>query len=305
MVIPDELTQLISAQDGLVTRRQALCAGVTPAAIAHALGRGRKWQHVTRGVYATFTGPLQPRHHLRAALLTTGDGGVVSGAMACRAYGLRYVPETAETVVLIPERSRRRTTPFVVVRRTTKMPESRDIAGIPTASPEQAVLDVCRGMSSLRDIRALLCEAVQRGLTTPDRILTMLGDARWKGSGLVRRSLDDLTAGCRSAPECELRDLVRRSTVLIEPRWNALLPGTMHRIRPDACWPEARVVVEIDSAEWHRFGDSVERTERRRALYASLGWTVVPVSPRRLREEPDAVLREIEAAVAAGLARTA
>ncbi len=72
---------------------------------------------------------------------------------------------------------------------------------------------------------------------------------------------------------------------------------------PDACWPEARLVVEVDSRSWHGFGDAPERTERRRARYAALGWTVLPVSPARLRAEPAAVLRQIEAAYLAGVAR--
>lgn len=54
--------------------------------------------------------------------------------------------------------------------------------------------------------------------------------------------------------------------------------------------------VEIDSNEWHRYGDAPERTEQRRAVLASLGWLVIPVSPRRLRAVPQEVLLEIESA---------
>lgn len=303
MLLTDELRQLAMSQDGIVTRRQALAAGASPAAIEHALGPGNAWQRIARGIYAMFTGPLQPRHRIRAALLLAGPEAVVSGAAACRAYGLRYVPQDAGPVILIPRATRRVRSSFALVRRVSVWPNIRVVGGIRTAAPERAVLDVCYGMTSLQDIRALLCEAVQKGLTTPERLVTALHDARWKGSKLVRRALDDLAAGCRSAPEYELRDLVRLSSVLSEPLWNAPLPDAPILMRPDACWPEARVVVEIDSAEWHRFGDLVEQTERRRARYAALGWTVVPVSPRRLREEPDAVLREIEAAVTVGYAR--
>ena len=76
-------------------------------------------------------------------------------------------------------------------------------------------------------------------------------------------------------------------------------------IHPDACLSQARLVLEMESVEWHRFGDAPERTERRRARLAALGWTVLPISPCRLREETDAVLREIEAAYTAGIARAA
>lgn len=70
---------------------------------------------------------------------------------------------------------------------------------------------------------------------------------------------------------------------------------------PDACLEEAGLVLEIDSIEWHQLGDGPDRTERKRARYAALGWTVVPIVPSRVREEPEAVLAEIEAAAIAGM----
>jgi len=97
-----------------------------------------------------------------------------------------------------------------------------------------------------------------------------------------------------------VRDLVSRSRVLPEPRWNQPLPN-YPRLVPDACWPEARLVVEVDSRSWHGFGDAPERTERRRALLAELGWRVLPIAPARIRREPEAALMEIEAAYVAGV----
>lgn len=301
MNVPDELLRLAATQDGLVTRRQALANGVSPESIRHALGRGRRWQRLTKGVYATFTGPLGLRHQVRAALLHAGPAAMVTGAVACRAYGMRYVPEEALVTVLVPWRSQPASLPFARMRRTRSPPPARVVAGLPVASPERSALDACVGVRSLRVVRALLCEAVQIGLTTPARLSAELAGARWNGAGLARRAIDDVEAGCRSAPECELRDVVRTSPLIGEPAWNLPIDGTGDRpLIPDACWSEARVVVEIDSAEWHRLGDLVEQTERRRARYAASGWVVLPVSPRRLRQEPAAVLAEIEAAVLAG-----
>ncbi|MBB5790617.1 endonuclease domain-containing protein [Jiangella mangrovi] len=153
---------------------------------------------------------------------------------------------------------------------------------------------------ALRNVRALMCETVQRRQCTLTALGAEVTAAPRRGGALVRLAMQDIEAGCRSAPECELRDLVLTSRLLPEPRWNRVLPG--HRgIVPDACWPEARLVVEVDSRSFHGFGDAPRRTEERRARYAAYGWRVLPVSPARLRSEPDAVLREIEAAYLAGL----
>ena len=152
----------------------------------------------------------------------------------------------------------------------------------------------------LRPVRALLCEAVQRGVCSVDELGTELRTTPRPGTALIRKAVADVIAGCRSAPECDLRDTIRRSRILPEPRWNQPLPG-FERIKPDACWPEARLVVEVDSVAWHRHGDRYEATEKRRALYARLGWRVIPVSPFRLRTEPREIQREIEQAYQAGL----
>jgi hypothetical protein len=214
--------------------------------------------------------------------------------------------------------------------------EPHELAGgarpgvIPMASPGRAVIDTitkasllpadwraacpagtgcpsCRRgpsheVQALRNIRALMCESVQRGQCSVADLAKHLAATGRRHTALARRVLNDLEAGCRSAPECELRDLVSTSRVLPPPRWNQPLPGA-RGIYPDACWPDARLVVEVDSRAFHGFGDAPERTERRRAKYAALGWTVLPVAPRRIREEPVVVLRELEAAYLAGRRR--
>ncbi|WP_129710922.1 hypothetical protein [Haloactinopolyspora alba] len=139
---------------------------------------------------------------------------------------------------------------------------------------------------------------------TAERLIAEYDVVDPRGLSLARHALDDVRAGCRSAPECELRDLICRSTTLPEPVWNKPLPGAAD-IVPDAYYEQARLALEVESMEWHRYGDAAESTERRRAKYASLGWRVLPVSPRRIREDPVAVRTEIEDAVAHRLRRTA
>ena len=150
----------------------------------------------------------------------------------------------------------------------------------------------------MQDTRALLCEVVQRRKATVAAVAAELAAAS-RGTALARLAMGDILAGCRSAPECELRDLFIGSKVLRKARWNQPLPGyrpdhPSEQLTPDACLPEVRLVVEVDSVEWHRIGPRQEQTEKRRARYAELGWLVISVSPHRIRTEPAAVLRDIE-----------
>jgi len=300
----DTLRRLLRRQDNVLSREQALAAGFTNSAIRHNLTAGRRWQVVVPGVYAAFSGPLTERHRLRAAVLHAGEPSWLTGLSVCRLWELRYLPIRIPKVeVLVVEGRRVRAVSFVQVSRTSRPPEKTWwFEGFPTVPPARAVITAARSFVDLREVRALLCEPVQRGMVTPAALVDELAAGESAGSALPRRALADVAAGCRSAPECERRDLVRTSRILPDARWNQPLPGASGLV-PDACWPEARLIVEIDSAEWHRLGDAPERTERRRARLAALGWLVIPVSPRRLREEPALVLREIESAYRAGLPR--
>ncbi|NDL59081.1 endonuclease domain-containing protein [Phytoactinopolyspora mesophila] len=154
--------------------------------------------------------------------------------------------------------------------------------------------------SAVRNARALMCEVVQRGHADVAELRREVETGPRRGSALPRRVLAEIAAGCRSAPECELRDLMRTSSVLPEARFNQPLPGA-RGIFPDACLPEARLVLEVDSTSFHGFGDAPARTEQRRARLAALGWRVLPISPARLRQDPRGVLREIEFAYLAGV----
>ncbi len=252
-------------------------------------------------VYATFTVDLTVTQRITAALLYAGEDAMLTGPLAAFLYGLRYGPKHHGVVdLLMPRSAGIRSRQFVHIHRTRHLPLHPVLwlGRWPLAPSARCTIDTIGELKSQRDVRALLCEPVQRRLTTPEALAEQLALARPStGTALAHRALEDVTAGCRSAPECELRDLVLSSRILPEPRWNKPLPDAPGaQVFPDACWAEVRLVVEIDSQEWHGYGDAPESTERRRALYARLGWRVIPVSPRRLREEPQVVLREIEQA---------
>jgi hypothetical protein len=186
---------------------------------------------------------------------------------------------------------------------------------LPMAPPARAVIDAVRfrilhdshdgqpwrSHQLLRDTRALLCEVVQRRQCSVADLVAELEAAPRAGTATIRTALDDVRAGCRSAPECDLRDLIRSCQALPEPRWNQPLPDDPTLI-PDACWPEAKLVVEVDSVEWHQFGEAPDATARRHARYAALGWRVFPMSPYRLRNDAANVRRELLAAYRSGLA---
>src|SRR5690349_9840160 len=77
-----ELKQLLERQNQLVTRRQALAAGVDPSVVHRRARPGGPWQRILPGVYLTVTGtPTRDQRHT-AAVLYAGRGGTLTGQAA-------------------------------------------------------------------------------------------------------------------------------------------------------------------------------------------------------------------------------
>ncbi len=295
-----DLAAVLTRQDGLITKQQALAAGMSLGAIRHATRPGGPWERLAPGLYAAFTGQLSTRQRLRAAVMRAGPDAVLTGSDACRAHGLRYVPDAPRPMVLIPHGRRAPVGGVAIVRRAVDVPRPRVVAGLPVAPVDRAVMDATRWSASspqvrpsLQDTRALVCESVQRRLTTPDRLAQALLRMPRNGTRFIRTAVDDVAAGCWSAPECELRDVVRSSSVLPEPHWNTPLPD-LPDVTPDGWWDEARLALEVDSEEFHDYGLGPEQTERRQARMVAAGWTVMSISPRRIRRSASSLLVEIE-----------
>jgi hypothetical protein len=82
---------LLELQQGVITRRQALAAGLTEKAIVVRL-QGERWQRLQAGVYATFSGEPPRTAVLWAAVLRAGPGAVLSHQTAAELYGLADAP---------------------------------------------------------------------------------------------------------------------------------------------------------------------------------------------------------------------
>lgn len=301
----DAAAALARDQDGVVTRRQALAAGTTRSALAHRLRPGGPWQRLLPGVYATFTGTPTTVQRMRAALLFAGDGAVLTGRSALALLGMRGGSDDGPVHVLMPHARRRASTGFVVLHRSRRVPASWTRHGLPLAPPVRAVADRCRGVEELDEVRAVVAEAVQRARTTVERLLTEALAGPRRGRRALRVVLGEVGAGPRSVPEIHVRTLLRRSS-LPPPAYNVDVYDGAGRwlARPDAWWEDVALAYETDSRAWHLSPADWEATMRRHDRLAAHGVTVLHVSPRRLAEEPDAVLAELAQAHRTAAGRT-
>jgi len=233
-----------------------------------------------------------------AALLYAGPGSVITGPAALRCHHIRC--ELTDIVdVLVPATRQRRDTKFVQLHRTTRMPARIWQAGpVRYVPPSRAVADAVRALTSLRNVRAVVADAVQRDKCAISSLVTELAEGPAKGSALFREALADVAGGIRSAAEGDLRDLLARSGLAM-PLFNPSLydHGGTFIARPDAWWPRLGIAVEVDSREWHTSPEDHARTLARGRRMAKYQIVVLRFTPRQIRSQPAEVIKDIKAAL--------
>ena len=233
-----------------------------------------------------------------AALLYAGPGSMITGPAALRSHHIRT--ELTDAVdVLIPAARRRHDTAFVRLHRTTRMPVRIWEAGpVRYVMPPRAVADAVRALTSLRDVRAVVADAIQRRRCTIEDLITELEAGPNAGSVLFREALADVADGIRSAAEGDLRDLLARSGLPM-PLFNPSLydDGGIFIARPDAWWPGLGIAVEVDSREWHMSPEDHATTLARGRRMAKYQIVVLRFTPRQIRSQPGEVIKDIRAAL--------
>jgi hypothetical protein len=299
------LTAALHGQERVISRRQALACGLTPAALLHRTRPDGPWRRLLPGVYLAQTGaPTVPQQEM-AALLYAGPGSVLTGFAAVHDLGVATTRPGVD--VLVAATRRARSVAFVTIHRTTRMPtrvirEGRRLY----AMPPRALADAARFMTDLSEVRDLIAGAVQRGNCPLPALVRELDEGGRRTSARLRRVLAEVAAGVRSVAEAEFRDLIMKARLPM-PMFNARLftaEGTFIAV-PDAWWPSAGVAAEVDSREWHLGPADWERTLRRHAEMSSHGILVLHFTPRQIRAEPEAVVAAIADTLRAGRARPA
>jgi hypothetical protein len=201
------LDDLLRRQHGVLTRRQALAAGLSSATVRARLASGR-WQRAGWGVYATFSGPLPRLAVLCAAQLAAGEVAVLSHESAAELVGLVDEPATAIHLT-VPTGHHLRRRPGIVLHRSGRIEACRHPSRFPPQTRvEETVLDLVESVDSLDKALVWLTRACGRRLTNADRLVAALGARsrmRWRRE--VRAILGDVDAGAQSPLELSyLRD---------------------------------------------------------------------------------------------------
>jgi hypothetical protein len=251
--ISSGLRALARDQAGLVTRRQALDAGMSVGAITARI-RFSKWQRVHPGVYAMFTGPMNRSAQLWSAVLVAGRGAQLSHESAAEI--LRLTDRRSPFIhVTIPVNRRVIPPPGVRVHISSQLDGGwRFPRGIPPHTlAEETVIDLVHAAGDLNDVIAYVTGAFARNLT----------DAAWLRREMASRprlrwraELDEIIAagagGAHSVIEYRYDRDVEQTHGL--PPARKQVPFTKpdgSRGFRDRCYEDYALIIELDGKQYH------------------------------------------------------
>ncbi len=279
---PDRaIAQLAERQHGVAARRQLLALALSAKEIAYRVRIGRLHQ-IHRGVYAIGHSRLTRRGRWMAAILAGGPGAALSHRDAAALHGIRA---DSWTLIEITTSRRRGARPGIQAHRAT-LPADELIAvdGIRATTVARTLVDLA-AVISVRGVERAMAEAEHRRFGDRPSLGEVLArHPRAKGSGAVRALLAT-RANLASITRSELEEAFlayARGHALPEPQLNTRVWVGDDSVECDAVWHAARVVVELDSREFHHtptaFGS--DRLKSRRLSVA--GWQPIRVAAEHL-----------------------
>jgi hypothetical protein len=272
------VAQLASRQRGNATREQLVRLGLREGAITYRVKIGRLYR-VYRGVYSVGRPPGTLEDRASAAVLAAGAGAALSHGSAMTLWGFWKRWDQPFEVVVPGDRR----PPGIRVHRSSTV-HWRDVTtqlGIRVTSPARTIFDTAPRMTD-----KTLKRAVNNALHTPwlheSHLAELLG------------RLGHLPQAKRIAPLIGLPGTPPRSGWeddfpafcaehgLPTPTMGAPVCGYI----VDALFPEQKLIVELDSREFHLDAISFEADRERDAETLAHGFRTIRITWERLHERP-------------------
>jgi predicted transcriptional regulator of viral defense system len=225
-----KLAEFAPDQWGLITRKQAEEAGVSPATMTRLTGDRSTLERVGHGVYHLVGAPIPDHLPLRVAWLQlapdvpawrrTAEEGVVSHRSAAELYGLGHLPADRHEFT-VPRRRRSRRPDVKLHVRKLRDDEWITLRGLPVTRPSRIASDLLADHEEPGAMAQLVADAIRNEYDYPGAIADALaphaaafGFRRGGGLALLRSLLDlvDDSDAKRWLEEARAHVGARRST---------------------------------------------------------------------------------------------
>ncbi len=299
-LLPATCRDLLDLQDGVISRAQALEAGLGSTAVRSMLRAGR-WQPVHRGVYLAHSGQPGRSSLLWAAVLRAGPAAVLSHRTAAELDHLLPPGSPAGPVIHVSIPRDQHVSPIggVMLHRRTGLDQYRHpVAKPPRTRVEDTTLDLAFSSRTLEDAMAWLARACGSRLTTAARLeaaLTARPRARWRRE--LTAALTDVGTGAHSALELRYLRRVERPHGLPAGRRQARVRQGARSAYRDVLYEQFGVVVETDGVVAHPTETRWRDQDRDNAaaiegvIPLRYGWAAITERPCAVAAEVAAALR--------------
>jgi hypothetical protein len=250
--LPQRLQPHASLQGDVVTRQQAINAGMSSHAIVWKL-RSKRWQQVYRGVYATFTGPLDRTARLWAAVLYAGRGAVLSYESAGE---LQRLVDRPLSVIHLTVPADRRVTPaggllIHVSDQCWRMPFPP--GELPRTLPEDTIIDLAEAADEADDVYGWVTKAFGRDITGELKMRIAMdrrAKLRWRAE--LREAVTAGAGGAHSVLELRWdRDVERAHGLPAAGKQVRFRKNSGNSGYRDRVYAEYGVIIELDGKKAH------------------------------------------------------
>jgi predicted transcriptional regulator of viral defense system len=164
----DQLYKIAEKQAGYFTASQAVEAGYSWERLSQNVKKGA-FLRIIQGIYRLSRFPHSPNEDLYFAWLKVGQESVISHESALGLYDLADVLPS-ETHIIMPRSASRRRKGVRLHTSELRKEEIVHRDGLPLTSVERTVADVIRAGMPEDQVRDVVRDAFQRGLSTPEKM---------------------------------------------------------------------------------------------------------------------------------------
>jgi very-short-patch-repair endonuclease len=257
-------------QHGVVTREQLMTLGLGAGAIAYRLKVGRL-HLLHRGVYAVGHRPPSPLARAMAAVLACGRDAALSHRSAGALWRILPKWPVQTDVTALTHRAH----PGIQVHRSPHA-ETTIHYGIRVTTPLRTLVDLADVLPPKQLTRALNEAQVQR-LITPAELTTLL--TRYPGRRTAQ--LTPERGATKSTLEDDFTRFLKRHHLPL-PERNQTIAG--HEV--DAVYRDHRLVIELDSRQFHATPHAFEQDRDRDADLLNAGFPTIRITHHRLKHHP-------------------
>jgi hypothetical protein len=250
--LPAGLRYLAQRQYGVISRAQAMRAGLSPGMIKFRVSSGR-WQQLHPGIYATFSGAPVRAAWLWAAVLSAGPGAALSHQTAAELQGLAD-KVTSPIHVTVPHQRHLKAVRGVCLHRSGRAAGAlQPGARLPRTTVEETVLDLTQTARSFDDVCGWVTRAIARELTDETRLraaMSRRSRLRWRAD--LRELIAAAAGGDHSVLEYRYhRDVERAHGLPESARQVPFTTPAGRRGRRDRVYQQYAVIVELDGRLAH------------------------------------------------------